>query len=67
MAHPVVLRYLSYSTMFAEHVSGVKCQVSFFGQRGGASQWRVCYQGGLSSLVLEVTSNLALKIADLLY
>ena len=39
-------------------VSRVMCQVShviffffFFGQSGGASRWRVCYQGGLPRLV----------------
>ena len=40
------------------HKSGVRCQVSgvkfflfFFGQRGGASRLRVCYQRGLPPLV----------------
>ena len=44
-------------------VSGARCQVSgviffyfinfFFGQSGGASRWRVCYQRGLPRLVFE--------------
>ena len=39
------------------HLSRVTCQMSrvifflFFGQSGGASQWRVCYQRGLARLV----------------
>ena len=35
------------------HVSGVTCNFSFlFRKSGGACQWRVCYQRGLSRLVL---------------
>ena len=33
------------------HVSHVTCHMSFFVQNVGASQWRVCYQPGLSHLV----------------
>ena len=53
------------------HISGVKCHVAVvtrqvldvtnhisFLQRGGASQWRVCYQGGLSHLVLRYSQVL---------
>ena len=44
-------------------VSRVRCHVSgffllFFGQSGGPSQWRVCYQRGLPRLVLMVVENM---------
>ena len=39
------------------HVSGVRCHF-FFGQSGGASRWRVCYQQGLPRLIS--TSSLLL-------
>ena len=35
------------------HMSHVTCNI-FFGQKGGASQWRVCYQWGLPRLVLPM-------------
>ena len=43
------------------HMSRVTCHMScvffyfVFGQSGGASQWRVCYQRGLPSLVFILT------------
>ena len=51
------------------HMSGVRCHMSrvfslnlflllFFGQSGGASQWRVCYQLGLPRLVLSCSNNI---------
>ena len=44
------------------HVSGVTCLISLFFiflQRGGTSQWRVCYQLGLPRLVFkqQIISN----------
>ena len=39
------------------HVSDVRCHffLSFFGQSGGTSRWRVCYQRGLPRLVFTQT------------
>ena len=55
-------------------MSGVRCQVSvvkfFFLQFGRASGWRVCYQRGLTRLVLRIKtqkskSEIPLKLARL--
>ena len=46
------------------HVSHVTCHMShvichiFFGQNDWGSQWRVCYQWGLPSLVLSIVTAL---------
>ena len=39
------------------HVSHGMCNIYFFLQSGGSSQWRVCYQWGLPSLVSELINN----------
>ena len=46
LEHPFTMTF-----NFVCHMSRVTCYMSrviFFGQNGGASQWRVCYQEGLN-------------------